>query len=382
MDSFSFRNPTNLVFGPGSIARLPQLIPADSRILMVYGGGSIKQNGVYDAVTAQLQPYFVSEFAGIEANPTVQTIRRAVAQAQREQCNFVLAVGGGSVIDACKLISAAVPVQTDPWEIVLKGTCAGPFVPLATVLTIPATGSEMNAGSVISNADTQEKYSFRGQYPLFSVLDPTVPFSLPPYQVACGIADTWVHVMEQYLTWPGQSRLMDRWAEGICLTLREIAPELTQDHRNAPLMSDFMVCATMALNGYLGWGVVQDWATHRIGHEITALTGLTHGHTLAILLPSTMRVMKDLGKREKLLQYARRIWEIEEPDEDQAIEEAIGRTADFFTALGLPGKLSLCHIDQKVCREIVRRFRERGTILGERANVDYQVVEQILADAY
>lgn len=371
-----------MVFGEGSVAKLSKLIAANQRVLLVFGGGSVHRNGVYEQVKQALSGYTTEEFWGIESNPTVQTIRKAVTLAREAKIDFVLAVGGGSVIDACKLISAAILSEQDPWEIIQQGFHKGAFVPMGSVLTIPATGSEMNRGSVISNQETKEKYAFHGQYPQFAVVDPTIPFSLPPYQIACGLADAFVHVIEQYLTFPGQSKLMDRWAEGILLTLIEIAPSLVKDHRNLELMSEFQICATMALNGYISWGVVQDWSTHYIGHEVTALTGLTHGHTLAILLPSTMRVMREKGKREKLLQYATRVWGLDITSPEKAIDEAIQKTVDYFSGLGLKGKLSLCDIPKTATQEIVERFRIRETIMGEQQNMDWQTVQEILQDAY
>lgn len=384
MKTFVFQNPTQLIFGEGKIEKLPRFIESGKRILLVFGGGSVRNNGVYDAVRRALADYQTSEFWGIESNPTVETVRKAVAQAREEGSDFVLAVGGGSVIDASKLISGSILSEKDPWEITQSGVCKGPFIPLGVVLTIPATGSEMNSGSVISNQATKEKFAFHGQFPQFAIVDPTIPFSLPPYQVACGLSDTFVHTMEQYLTFPGQSRLMDRWAEGILQTLIEISPELVRDHKNLQLMSEFMICATTALNGYISWGVAQDWSTHYIGHEVTALTGLTHGHTLAIILPSTMRIMQAMGKEDKLLQYASRIWGIDAQSvgKQEAIDKAIACTVDYFSSLGLKKKLNECNIPYTVVEEIVERFRLRGTIMGEQGNMDWSVVEKILKDAY
>lgn len=384
MKSFSFYNPVRLVFGRGSISQLPKQIPLGKRILAVFGGGSVKSNGVYQQFVEATQNYFVSEYWGIEPNPKVEQVREAVLQARKDRCDFVLAVGGGSVIDACKLISAAILSDKDAWDIVLSGKASGPFVPLGTILTLPATGSEMNSGSVISSNKTLEKYPFRGQYPAFSVLDPTIPMSLPTYQIACGIADSFVHVMEQYLTVTGESMLMDRWAEGILTTLIEIAPRLLQESRsNEDLMAEFMISATMALNGFISWGVSQDWSTHAIGHEITALSGLTHGHSLALLLPSTMKVMKNFGKKDKMLQYAQRIWHIEPSlGDDDMCEEAIAKTKTFFASLGFASPLSENGLTPAMKEEVVRRFKDRNLRLGEHSNMDYSFVSKILEDAY
>ena len=308
MNNFIYHNPTKLVFGKGQIARLPKLIPAGKRIMLTFGGGSVKRNGVYDQVVAALEGRDLVEFWGIEANPSVETLREAIALGKERKVDFLLAVGGGSVIDGTKLIAAGLLYDGDAWDIVLKGQ-AGKTVPLATVLTMSATGSEMNSGAVISRYETKEKYAFYGDYPVFSILDPETLYSLPKRQVACGLADTFVHVLEQYMTTPHQSRLMDRWAEGILHTVVEIAPKALADERDYDTMSEYMLSATLALNDMIRMGVTQDWATHMIGHELTALHGLTHGATLAIVINGTLRVLRG-QKRGKLLQYGERIWGI------------------------------------------------------------------------
>ena len=282
MNNFIYHNPTKLVFGKGQIARLPKLIPAGKRIMLTFGGGSVKRNGVYDQVVAALEGRDLVEFWGIEANPSVETLREAIALGKERKVDFLLAVGGGSVIDGTKLIAAGLLYDGDAWDIVLKGQ-AGKTVPLATVLTMSATGSEMNSGAVISRYETKEKYAFYGDYPVFSILDPETLYSLPKRQVACGLADTFVHVLEQYMTTPHQSRLMDRWAEGILHTVVEIALKALADERDYDTMSEYMLSATLALNDMIRMGVTQDWATHMIGHELTALHGLTHGATQVVL---------------------------------------------------------------------------------------------------
>ena len=382
---FTYYNPTRIVFGEGRIAQLSRLIEPHYRILLVMGGGSIRRNGVYDAVCQALEGRSVTEFWGIESNPTVETIRKAVQLGRQEQCDFVLAVGGGSVIDASKLIIAAMCSDQDPWDIVRAGKHRGEHLPLGVVLTIPATGSEMNSGGVISCRETQEKYSFSSKHPRFAILDPRVPTSLPPYQVACGLADTFVHVMEQYMTTMRSPLLMDRMAEGVLHTLIEIAPGLTHNHQDVDLMGEFMLCATVGLNGYLSWGVDQDWSTHYIGHEVTALTGLTHGHTLAIILPATLQVMRHLGKQDKLIQYATRIWGFTPQScqgEEHAITAAIEATKQFFAKLGLSVTLRDAEVSHEVIDEVVRRFTERGTVLGEHQNMTPEIVRQILELAY
>lgn len=381
MYNFVFQNPTKLIFGKGKIAELSKEIPADKRIMVTFGGGSVKQNGVYDQVKAALKDRSYVEFWGIEPNPSIETLRRAIALGKEEKVDFLLAVGGGSVIDGTKLIAAGLLYDGDAWELVTAGKRVTKAVPFASVLTIPATGSEMNSGAVISRHETQEKYAFYSNFPVFSVLDPETTFSLPPYQVAVGIADTFVHVMEQYLTVPGVSRLMDRWAEGILLTLIEIAPKIRENQRDYDLMADFMLSATMALNGFIALGVPQDWATHMIGHELTALHGLTHGHTLAIVLPGTMRVLKE-RKGDKILQYGERVWNIAEGSRDEKIEQAIDKTEQFFRSLGLTTRLSEEGIGDETINEIERRFNERDVAFGENGEVNGKVAKEILRERY
>lgn len=376
MENFIFQNPTKLIFGKGMIARLAQEVPAGKRIMVTFGGGSVKKNGVYEQVKAALKGFDVVEFWGIEANPKIETLRKAIQLGKEKKVDFLIAVGGGSVIDGTKLIAAGLLYEGDAWDLVLQGNCRN-TVPLGTVLTLPATGSEMNDGAVISCTETAEKYAFHSNHPVFSILDPEVTFSLPEYQVACGIADTFVHVMEQYMTTPGQSRLMDRWAEGILLSLIEIAPKILEKQDNYANMADFMLCATMGLNGFIALGVRQDWATHMIGHELTALHGLTHGATLAIVLPGLLRTLKE-KKRAKLLQYGERVWGIVAGGEDVRVEEAIARTEAFFKTLGLPTRLGDAQIGDETIREIERRFTERKVGFGEDRDVDGAVARKIL----
>ncbi len=377
MDNFIFQNPVKLIMGRGMISRLSEEIPADKRVMITFGGGSVKKNGVYDQVKEALKNHFTVEFWGIEPNPSIETLRKAIALGKEEKVDYLLAVGGGSVIDGTKLISAGLLYDGDAWDLVLAGRPVTHTVPLATVLTLPATGSEMNSGAVISRHETKEKYPFYSNYPLFSILDPEVTFTLPPHQVACGIADTLVHVMEQYMTTPGQSRVMDRWAEGILQTLMEIAPKIRENQHDYQLMSDFMLSATMALNGFIAMGVSQDWATHMIGHELTALHGLTHGHTLVIVFPGTLRVLRK-AKGDKILQYGERVLGITSGSRDERIDEVIRRTEEFFRSLGLTTRLSEEGIGMETIDEIERRFNERGVRYGENEDVTGAVAKEIL----
>lgn len=376
MENFIFQNPTKLIFGKGMIARLAKEIPANKRILVTFGGGSVKKNGVYDQVKEALKGFEVIEFWGIEANPKIETLREAIRLGKENQVDYLLAVGGGSVVDGTKLIAAGLLYDGDAWDLVLKGS-AKEALPLATVLTLPATGSEMNSGAVISCKATAEKYPFYSNYPVFSILDPTVTFTLPQYQVACGIADTFVHVMEQYMTTPEQSRLMDRWAEGILHTLIEIAPSVMHNQNDYQMMSEFMLSATMGLNGFIAMGVRQDWATHMIGHELTALHGLTHGATLAIVLPGLLRVLMQ-KKLAKLVQYGERIWNITIGTDEEKAAEAIAQTEAFFRSLGLPTRLGDEKIGEDTIREIERRFNERNAAYGEDQDVTGAVARQVL----
>ena len=377
MNNFIFQNPTQLIFGKGQIARLSKELPKDSKILVTFGGGSVKKNGVYDQVIAALEGFDYQEFWGIEPNPKVETLRKAVEICKRDGVTFLLAVGGGSVLDGTKLIAAASVIESDAWELVCNPKLYGGTLPFASVMTLPATGSEMNRGAVISNLATGEKYAFYNTYPKFSILDPQTTFSLPPYQVACGLADTFVHVIEQYLTVTDIAPLMDRWAEGVLQTIVEVAPKVRADQSNYDAMAAYMLSATMGLNGFIAMGVPQDWATHMIGHEITALAGVTHGQTLVVVLPAVMDVMRE-QKGDKIIQYGERVWGITDGTRDERIDRTIVATEEFFRSLGLATRLSELSLGKDIIEQIVARFKERGTLLGENGNIDYATVEKIL----
>lgn len=379
MKNFIFQNPTRLLFGKGMVAKLPSQISKDKRILVTFGGGSVNRNGVYDQVAKALEGYEYYEFWGIEANPTVETLREAIALGKEKKVDYLLAVGGGSVVDGTKLIAMGLLYDGDAWDLVLRGG-GFPYVPMGVVLTVPATGSEMNNGSVISRSETKEKYPFHNSYPEFSILDPTFAYSLSQHQLACGLVDTYVHVAEQYMTKAGQSALMDRWAEGILQTLIEIGPKVMKNPTDYDVMSQYMLCATMALNGFIAMGVSQDWASHMIGHEITALCGVTHGESLAIVYPAVMRRLTT-QKKEKLMQYAERVWNIGTGSPEERIALAIKKTENFFRELGLSTRLSQLGIGDDTISEVEKRFSERGTTLGEENNVDCKMVKEILYDA-
>ena len=377
MLNFEFQNPTKLIFGKGSIAKIERQFSRPTKIMLTFGGGSVKRNGVYDQVINALKGHEIVEFWGIEPNPKVETLRKAVELGKQENVEFIIAVGGGSTLDGTKLIACAICHDCDAWDLVLDPTKVQRAIPFASVMTMPATGSEMNNGAVISNLATKEKYGFYSYYPQWSILDPEVTYSIPPYQVACGIADTFVHVMEQYLTAPNINPLMDRWAEGILLNLIEIAPQIQENPQNYDLMSQYMFSATMGLNRFISMGVPQDWSTHNIGHELTALHGVTHGESLSIVLPGTMTVLSE-QKHDKILQYGERVWGITEGTDGIRIAEAIGRTEQFFSQLGLATRLSQLNIGEDTIAEIERRFNERNVQLGECKNVNGAVARAIL----
>lgn len=382
MNNYFFQNPVKIHFGKGEIASIDKEIAPGSKVLMTYGGGSIKHNGIYDQVIDALKDCTVVEFGGIEANPDYDTLIKAIALGKAENVDFTLAVGGGSIIDGTKFIAAGMNYEGDPWDFIIGKAKVPAARPFGAVLTLPATGSEMNCGAVISRRATQEKYAFHNAagFPTFSVLDPTAVFSLPKRQVANGIIDTFIHTTEQYLTTAGSPRVMDRFAEGVLLTLTEIAPRLIADgERNYQDCADFMMAATMGLNGFLSMGVDEDWATHMIGHELTALHGLDHGVTLAIVWAGTMSVMRR-EKEAKLLQYAARVWNITEGSTDEIIDRAIKATDNFFRSLGVPTRLSEYGIGEATIAEIRRRFDERKWNLGENGIVTPDKVEAILRD--
>jgi len=381
MKNFNFKSPTQIVFGKGTIAKLDELLPQDQKILLTYGGGSIFRNGVYDQVKAALGDREVVEFGGIEANPTYETLMKAVDLVKQENVEFLLAVGGRSVLDGTKFIAAAVPFEgEDPWDLLKKNAPVKRAIPLASVLTLPATGSEMNSGSVISRKSTQEKLSF-GDWklaPQFSILDPETTYSLPKNQVRNGIVDSFIHVMEQYLTYPVNTPLQDRQAEAILKTLVEEADAILYEPADYDARATYMWSATNALNGTLSCGVLTDWATHVIGHEITAFYGLAHAETLAIVYPSLMRYKKE-QKRDKILQFAQRAFGLCELPGHDLMEEAIRATEVFFHRIGMPTQLSDFGINaQEAAQKIRDRFIERGTKMGEHRDIYPEDVYKIL----
>jgi len=382
MNNFDFYNPVKILFGKGKIAEISQHISTDSKILITYGGGSIKRNGVYDQVVDALKNHSFIEFGGIEPNPAYETLMKAVEVVKKENIDFLLAVGGGSVIDGTKFIACAARFEgEEPWDICSKQTPVNSAIPLATVLTLPATGSEMNMNAVVTRKETKEKLAFYTSFnlPKFSVLDPETTYSLPKHQIANGVVDAFIHVIEQYLTYPVNSPIQDYFAEGILKTLiteGEKSYKLeTPDYENR---ANFMWGATMALNGLIACGVITDWSTHKIGHELTALHGLDHAVTLAIILPGVLKDVKNLRK-EKLSQYARNVWEIKVDDDNEAIDLAIDNTEKFFNSLGIKSRLSDFGIGKVTIDFIVSRFKDSNSkYLGFSGDVTIDNLEKIL----
>jgi NADP-dependent alcohol dehydrogenase len=391
MLNFTYHNPTTIVFGRGSIAELPNVVPAKAKVLMTYGGGSIKRNGVYDQVVRALAGRRVLEFAGIEPNPRYETCLRAVEQVRAEKIDFLLAVGGGSVLDGTKFIAAAAKYRgKDPWELLTHwDRVPADSLPVGCVMTLPATGSESNGGAVISREATREKLFFNSPhtFPRFSILDPEATYTLPPRQTANGIVDAFIHTTEQYLTYPADAPLQDRQAEAILLTLVEEGPKALAEPRNYAARANLMWCATQALNGLIGCGVPQDWATHMIGHELTALYGIDHAQSLAVVHPGVLRHQRD-RKRAKLLQLAERVWAnvsgtLRVPpsaagDEDARTDDAIDRMDQFFRSLGVGTRLADYNIPHEAVDLVVSRLATTGMNLGEHGDLGEKELKEIL----
>jgi NADP-dependent alcohol dehydrogenase len=383
MNSFTYYNPTKIIFGENTIAKITSEIPQNARVLITYGGGSIKKNGIYDQVINALKGFTVFEFGGIEPNPQFSTLMKAVEICRTEKIDFLLPVGGGSVLDGTKFIATAVSFEGDPWDILEKGAKVKSVVPFGAVLTLPATGSEMNAFAVISRKEIGKKLAFGYPpftNPRFSVLDPNFTRSLSPRQRRNGVVDAFVHVTEQYMTFPQNAPLQDRFAESVLQTLIEQGPAYVSSPDDMDAAKNIMWSATMALNGLLTCGVVPDWATHSIGHELTALHGIDHARTLAIVWPGMMRVMME-EKKEKLLQFAERIWNITEGSENERIEKAIYNTEIFFNQLGVATKLADYQLDNSVIEKVIANLKANGFMaLGEKKLVTPEKVRAILTD--
>ena len=375
MNNFEFYCPTKIIFGKGTIAKLPELIDKSNKVLITYGGGSIKRNGVYDQVKKALEGYNVIEFGGIEPNPKYETLMKAVEMVKNEGVDFLLAVGGGSTLDGTKFIAAASKYygDKDAYDyFMVEQNPVLEAVPLADVITLPATGSEMNSGGVISRISTDEKLAFGGVplYPKFSIIDPQVTFTLPLRQTVNGIVDTFVHVMEQYCTYDVNSPLQDDWALGILRTLIKEAPKVIANPEDYDARANIFWCATCGLNYWISLGVPQDWATHMIGHELTAFYGIDHGQSLAIVEPRLLRNQK-VSKAKKLAKLAREVFCVNEPVDLKAADIAIDKIEAFFNSIGMKTKLSDYEIDSNEAAEKIReRFAQRHTVLGEKGAIN------------
>lgn len=382
MYNFQYANPTRVCFGEGQIAKLPELIPAGSRLLVLYGGGSIKQNGVYDQLTQALAGREWLEFPGIGANPQYDQLMEAVDLVKRERIDFLLAVGGGSVVDGSKFVAAAARFEgDDPWEILLHKAPVKAALPLGCVLTLPATGSESNPAAVVSRGEAKLSFMNPLVQPVFAVLDPTTTYSLPPRQVGNGVVDAFVHILEQYLTFPVGGEVQDRLAEGLLQVLVDNGPRALAEPTNYQVRANLMWAASLALNGLIGRGVPQDWSTHAIGHQLTALHGLDHAQSLAVVLPSLLREQA-AQKQEKLAQFAERVWHSSREDKALRIEEAIIRTEQFFQQMGVGTRLTDYGLDARCIPGICSNLKLFGlTELGEQQDIDPDKVARILSHA-
>ncbi|MCT8346333.1 iron-containing alcohol dehydrogenase [Photorhabdus temperata] len=381
MRNFEYYNPTKIIFGKDTIRRLDDLVPRDARVLILYGGSSAEKSGTLDEVRRALADRSIREFGGIEANPTYETMMKAVELVRNSEVDFLLAVGGGSVIDGTKFVVAAVNFEGEPWHILEEhGRNIRGALPFGTVLTLPATGSEMNEVAVITNKAKQAKLDLISSFvfPRFSILDPTKTYTLPLRQVANGVVDAFIHIIEQYLTYPASGMVQDRLAEGLLQTLIEIGAQAINSPDDYDVRANLMWVATSALNGLVGAGVPQDWSTHMIGHELTALYGIDHARTLVITLPANLQIRRE-SKRGKLLQYGERVWGITSGNEEQRIDQAIAHTRSFFENLGFQTRLSDYNLGVDDIERVIAQLEAHGmTQLGENRDVTLDISRQIL----
>lgn len=388
MYNFDFYNPTRIYFGKERLDTIDKNIPSDAKVIITFGGGSAKKSGLIDKVKAVLGSRKVFEFGGIEPNPRYETLMKAAEVIRREGIDFILAVGGGSVIDGTKFIALATHYKGDATDLLKYGFAritsdiVEKVIPFGTILTLPATGSEMNDGAVISYGHGKFPVMSNLAFPRFSILDPTYTFTLPKIQVANGIVDTFVHTTEQYITIPADAKIQDRWAEGILQTLIEIGTTTIAEPENYDARANLVWSATMALNGIIGTGVPQDWTTHMIGHELTALFGIDHGQTLAIIYPALLEVRRT-QKAAKIIQYAERVWNITTGSDDEKIDQAILKTREFFESLGIKTHLSEYGVSRDKIPVIVEQLKEHGlTALSETQDITLDVSQKILEKAF
>lgn len=384
MLNFTYQNTTKIIFGDAQIGNLTTEIPSDANVLVLFGGGSIKQNGIYDQVSAALLGYTWFEFSGIEPNPSYETLMKSLDIIKEKEINYLLAVGGGSVIDGSKFIAAAARYEgVDPWDILSKKSIIEEALPLGVILTLPATGSESNASAVITRNKNKRAFYSPKVRPQFAILDPSVTLSLSNRHISNGVVDAFIHVIEQYLTFSVNAKVQDRIAEGLLLTLIEEGPRILSAETEQELDSraNIMWSATLALNGLVGAGVPQDWSTHMIGHELTGAFGIEHARSLSVILPSNMKIRRE-QKRDKLIQYGRRVWGLTAENDDLLIDQAIKKTEQFFQKMNLPIRLSEINITLADIETLLLNLKENGmTSLGENNDVSLDVSREILVNA-
>lgn len=378
---FSYVNPTQIHFGQGQIKSIESVIPTDQKVLVIYGGGSIKHNGVYDQVCQALAHHQWSEFSGVEPNPTKETLDKAVAIAKEQNIDFILAVGGGSVIDGSKYVAAAAKYDGDGWDIMVGKHQVTAAIPLGAILTLPATGSESNMGAVVTKAETHDKLPFMTPHvqPKFAVMDPDVMKTLPEKQLINGIVDAWVHVCEQYLTTNHGAMVQDGYAEALLRNLKTLGEQF--DARdNDQWRANLMWTANQALNGLIGSGVAQDWATHMIGHEFTALWAVDHARSLAIVQPSLLRNQFAV-KKAKLEQMGKNVFGF--ADSDDLAEETIKAIEAFYLSLGVDVQFNDYQgTKQQAVDTVVKQLEQHGMVaLGENQAIDLIQSRKILEHA-
>ncbi|MBC7004361.1 iron-containing alcohol dehydrogenase [Photobacterium sp. BZF1] len=386
MNNFDFCNPTRILFGEGAAENMANYISAEAKVLVVYDS-IIEKIGTLDKVLANIANEVI-KFDKIQSNPKFEILMEAVEIVRRENVTFILAVGGGSTMDGAKFISIAAHNEAfigNEAEILhvtpMTDERIKQNIPVGTVVTLPATGSEMNPHAVISHGEDKLGISSPFAYPAFSVLDPTYTFTLPQSQIANGIADSFIHTAEQYVTFPAEGRFQDRTAEGIMRTLVEVAQDNLEQPENYDARANLMWCSTMALNGLIGSGVPVDFATHMIGHEVTSLFGIAHAPSLVIIMPALWRVRKE-QKAAKLLQYAERVWDITEGTDDERIDAAIDKTEEFFRSLGLKTRFSDYGYTFKDVEPVLGLLEKHNmTALSETGDLDLTWSKRILETA-
>ncbi|KAF0156669.1 MAG: aldehyde reductase [Syntrophaceae bacterium] len=381
MFSFTFHNPTKVIFGKDAIGRIAGEIPRDAKVMITYGAMSARKYGVLDEVVSALAGFDITEFGGIEANPEYETLMQGIELARKKNVDFLLAIGGGSVIDGTKFMAAAIPFNNEPFLLLEnKGADIRRALPVGAVVTLPASGSEMNNRAIISRKSVRLKRAIMNDclFPRFAALDPTKTFTLPVRQIGNGVVDTFVHVLEQYLTYPVNGKVQDRLSEGLLLLLIEEGPKALVDPKNYDVRANLMWAATLGLNGLIGAGVPQDWAAHRAGYELTVLYGLDHAQTLAVIVPAMLKVRAG-SKKEKLLQYGDRIWGISSGTEATRIDTTIDRTRAFFESMGLPTRLKGYGIETVDADLVIKLLEAHGlSNMGENNDVTPDVMREIL----